>query len=137
MKTKILIVDDHDFFRESLKRFISDTLDMCVFTEAGSGDEALDIARSSDFDLVVLDIAMPGRSGLDVLKELKSTKPHLPVLILSMFPAEHYELSAMKTGAEGYVTKDKMIDELIGAMQRILHGKKYFSFSLPEELRGD
>ncbi len=137
LKTKILIVDDHKFFRDTLKLFISETSDMTVVAEASNGDEALDIASRNDFDLVVLDIAMPGRSGLDVLKELKSIKPYLSVLILSMFPVEHYELSVMKAGADGYVKKDNMTDELIKAMQQILHGEKYFSFSLPEELGGN
>jgi DNA-binding NarL/FixJ family response regulator len=137
IKSKILIVDDQKVFRDVLTNIISETSDMTVVAEASNGDEALAMASKNDFDMVILDIAMPGISGLDVLKELKIKKPYLPILMLSMFPAEHYELSARKTGADGYVTKDNMADELIKAMQQILDGGKYFSFSLPEELGGN
>jgi len=128
VKSKILIVDDHELFRDRLKRFISETSDMAVADEAGNGHEALDKASKNDFDMVVLDINMPGISGLDVLQELKSRKPYLSVLMLSMFPVEHYELSVMKAGGDGYVTKDNMTDELIKAMRQILNGGKYFDF---------
>ena len=134
IKSKILIVDDQKVFRDVLTNIISETSDMTVVAEASDGDEALDMASKNDFDMVILDIAMPGISGLDVLKELKIKKPHLPVLILSMFPAEHYELSVLNAGADGYVTKDNMMDDLIEAMRQILNGGKYFNFSLPEEL---
>jgi two-component system invasion response regulator UvrY len=132
-KKRILIVDDNKVFREMLKRFISETPDMTVIAEAGDGDEALRIANRNDFDIVILDIAMPNRYGLDVLNDLKSMKPYLPVLILSMFPEEYYELSAMKNGADGYVRKDNMADHLIEAIQRILNNGKYFNVSLTEE----
>jgi len=137
VKSKILIVDDHELFRDRLKRFISETSDMTVTDEAGNGNEALDKAGKNDYDMVVLDINMPGMSGLDVLEELKNRKPYLSVLMLSMFPVEHYELSVMKAGGDGYVTKDNMTDELIKAMRQILNGGKYFNFLLPEELRGN
>jgi len=128
VKSKILIVDDHELFRDRLRRFISETSDMVVADEAGNGYEALDKASKNDFDMVVLDINMPGISGLDVLQELKSRKPYLSILMLSMFPVEHYELSVMKAGGDGYVTKDNMTDELIKAMRQILDGGKYFDF---------
>jgi DNA-binding NarL/FixJ family response regulator len=133
VKSKILIVDDHELFRESLKQFISETSDMAVADEAGNGHEAIDKVSKNDFDMVVLDINMPGISGLDVLKELKMKKPYLSVLMLSMFPVEHYELSVMNAGGDGYVTKDNMTDELIKAMRQILNRGKYFNFLLPEE----
>lgn len=136
-KKKILIADDQKVFRNMLTNIISETSDMTVVAEASNGDEALDMASKNDFDLVVLDIAMPGIGGIDVLKELKSIKPYLPVLMLSMFPAEHYELSVLNAGADGYVTKDNMIDDLIKAMRHILDGGKYFNFSLPEEFGGN
>jgi len=131
-KKRILIIDDNKAFREILKRFISETSNMNVTAEAGDGDEALHIASKNDFDIVTLDIAMPNRDGLDVLNELKSMKPYLPVLILSMFPEEYYELSVMNDGADGYVRKDNMADHLIEAIQRILNGGKYFNVSLTE-----
>jgi two-component system invasion response regulator UvrY len=136
-KTKILIVDDNKVFREMLKFFISETPDMSVIAEASNGDEALEIAGKNDFDLVILDIDMPGKSGLDVLNELKIKKPQLPVLMLSMFPAEQYELSVLRAGADGYVTKNNMTDDLIEAMQRIMDGEKYFNVTFPEELQGN
>jgi len=128
VKSTILIVDDHELFRDRLRRFISETSDMVVADEAGNGYEALDKAGKNDFDMVVLDINMPGISGLDVLEELKSRKPYLSVLMLSMFPVEHYELSVIKAGGDGYVTKDNMTYELIKAMRQILDGEKYFNF---------
>jgi len=109
---------------------------MVVTDEAGNGNDALEKASKKFFDMVVLDIDMPGMSGLDVLQELKSKNPDLSVLMLSMFPVEHYELSVMKTGGDGYMTKGNMTDELIMAMRQILKGGKYFNFSLPEELGG-
>jgi two-component system, NarL family, invasion response regulator UvrY len=134
IKANILIVDDNELFRERLRRFISETSDMVVTDEAGNGNDALEKASKKFFDMVVLDIDMPGMSGLDVLQELKSKNPDLSVLVLSMFPVEHYELSVMKTGGDGYMTKGNMTDELIMAMRQILNGGKYFNFSLPEEL---
>jgi two-component system, NarL family, invasion response regulator UvrY len=136
IKANILIVDDNELFRERLRRFISETSDMVVTDEAGNGNDALEKASKKFFDMVVLDIDMPGMSGLDVLQELKSKNPDLSVLVLSMFPVEHYELSVMKTGGDGYMTKGNMTDELIMAMRQILKGGKYFNFSLPEELGG-
>jgi DNA-binding NarL/FixJ family response regulator len=136
IKANILIVDDNELFRERLRRFISETSDMVVTDEAGNGNDALEKASKKFFDMVVLDIDMPGMSGLDVLQELKSKNPDLSVLMLSMFPVEHYELSVMKTGGDGYMTKGNMTDELIMAMRQILKGGKYFNFSLPEELGG-
>jgi two-component system invasion response regulator UvrY len=131
-KKRILIVDDNKIFRETLKFLISQTPDMTVTAEAGDGNEAIDTASKDDFDIVILDIAMPGRDGLNVLKELKIRKPHLPTLILSMFPAEQYELAASMLGADGYIRKDDMADQLIEAIKRILNGGKYFNVSLTE-----
>jgi two-component system, NarL family, invasion response regulator UvrY len=136
-KMEIFIVDDNKVFRDMLKYFISETPDMTVVAEACDGDEAVAMASKNDFDLVILDIAMPGKSGLDVLHELKRMKPYMPILMLSMFPEEHYELSVMNDGADGYVRKDNMVDQLIEAVQRILHGGKYFNIALPEEWGGN
>jgi two-component system invasion response regulator UvrY len=136
-KTKILIADDNKVFRELLKYFIAEIPGMAVSAEATNGHEAFDIASRNDFDMVILDITMPDRDGLDVLKELKMKKPQLPILMLSMFPAEQYELSVLKAGADGYVTKNNMTDDLIEAMQRILGGEKYFNVTFPEELQSN
>ncbi len=134
---KILIADDHPVVRKGLKDIIQATPDMTVSGEASKGQEVLENVRKIDFDVVVLDIAMPGRSGLDILKELKSGKPELPVLILSIHPEEQYAVRVLKAGASGYLTKDSAPDELITAIRKVSRGKKYISDSLAEKLAYD
>lgn len=131
---KILIADDHAIFREGLKQIIARTVDMEVAGEAADGQEVLRKVRENDYDLVVLDISMPGRSGLDVLTEIKSLKPRLPVLILSMHPEEQYAVRAFRAGAAGYVTKGSPPQELVEALEKVALGKKYVSPSLAEAL---
>lgn len=131
---KILIADDHSIVREGLKQVLADTSDMVVSDEAASTDEALKKALEGDFDVVVLDISMPGRGGLDALKQIKSQKPKLPVLILSMYPEEQYALRVLKAGASGYLTKESAPDELIGAIRKVSKGMKYVSAHLAEEI---
>jgi DNA-binding NarL/FixJ family response regulator len=134
---KILIADDHPVVRKGLKDIIQATSDMTVSGEASDGQEVLENVRKIDFDVVVLDIAMPGRSGLDILKELKSGKPELPVLILSIHPEDQYAVRVLKAGASGYLTKDSAPDELITAIRKVSRGKKYISASLAEKLAYD
>jgi DNA-binding NarL/FixJ family response regulator len=134
---KILIADDHPVVRKGLKEIIQATPDMTVSGEASDGQEVLEKVMKIDFDVVVLDIAMPGRSGLDVLKELKRGKPELPVLILSIHPEEQYAVRVLKAGASGYLTKDSAPDELITAILKVSRGKKYISSSLAEKLAYD
>jgi DNA-binding NarL/FixJ family response regulator len=134
---KILIADDHPVVRKGLKDIIQATPDMTVSGEASDGQEVLENVRKIDFDVVVLDIAMPGRSGLDILKELKSGKPELPVLILSIHPEDQYAVRVLKAGASGYLTKDSAPDELITAIRKVSRGKKYISASLAEKLAYD
>jgi len=110
---------------------------MTVADEANNGQEVLKKALKKDFDVVVLDISMPGRSGLDILKELKIRKPKLSVLVLSVHPEEHYAVRALKAGASGYLTKESAPEELIKAIHRISLGKKYISSSLAEKLALD
>jgi DNA-binding NarL/FixJ family response regulator len=131
---KILIADDHSIVRKGLKQVLADTSDMVVSDEAASTDEALKKALEGDFDVVVLDISMPGRGGLDALKQIKSQKPKLPVLILSMYPEEQYALRVLKAGASGYLTKESAPDELIGAIRKVSKGMKYVSAHLAEEI---
>jgi two-component system invasion response regulator UvrY len=116
---KILIADDHAIVREGLKQILSETPDMVVTAEAADGTEALDRVSKNDLDLVVLDISMPGRSGLDILKEIKSQWPELPVLILSMYPEEQYAARVLKAGASGYLTKESAPDELVNVIRKI------------------
>ncbi|HXE94935.1 MAG TPA: response regulator transcription factor [Dongiaceae bacterium] len=131
---KILIADDHAIFREGLKQIISKTVGMVVADEATDGQEALCKIRENDYDVVLLDISMPGRNGLDIMAEIKNLKPKLPVLILSMHPEEQYAVRALKAGASGYLTKGNPPQELIEALHKVAQGKKYFSPNLAEAL---
>ena len=131
---RILVADDHAIVRNGLKQIVSDTPDMIVAGEASNGQEALNKALEDDYDVVLLDITMPDRSGLDVLKEIKSQKPELPVLILSIHPEEQYAVRALKAGAAGYLTKESAPEELIRAMQKVSCGDKYVTSSLAEKL---
>lgn len=131
---RILVADDHAVVRNGLKQIVSDTPDMVVTAEASNGQEALNKALEDDYDIVLLDITMPDRSGLDILKEIKSQKPELPVLILSMHPEEQYAVRALKAGAAGYLTKESAPEELIRAMRRVSGGGKYITSSLAEKL---
>ena len=131
---KILIADDHPVVRKGLKEIIEETPGMMVGDEASNGQETIEKVRESDFDIVLLDISMPGRSGLEILKELKSEKPDLSVLILSMHPEEQYAVRVLKAGASGYLTKESAPDELIAAIRKASIGRKYVSSSLAEKL---
>lgn len=131
---KILIADDHAIFREGLKQVIATTANMEVADEVAEGREVLARIRENDYDILILDISLSGRSGLDILPEIKSFRPKLPVLILSMHPEEQYALRAMKLGASGYMTKGSSSQELIDALYKISMGKKYVSESLAETL---
>lgn len=131
---KILIADDHAIVREGLKQILSDTKDMTVAGEAATAREALSLSARRSFDVVLLDISMPGGGGLEVLKQLKSHKPRLPVLVLSMYPEEQYALRVLKAGASGYLSKEGAPGELIQAVRKVAQGMKYISPSLAEEL---
>lgn len=133
-KIKILIADDHPIVRAGFKQVIADMPDMLVADEAGNGQEVLNLIGKKDYDLVLLDISMPGRSGLEILKDLKSEKPKLPVLILSIYPEEQYAVRALRAGASGYMTKASAANELIAAIRKISAGGKYISASLAEKL---
>jgi len=104
-KVTILIADDHPIVRAGFKQVIADTGDMEVAAEAGSGSEALALIQKHDYDVVLLDISMPGRSGLEVIKDIKALKPKLPVMFLSIYPEEQYAIRALRAGAAGYLTK--------------------------------
>jgi two-component system invasion response regulator UvrY len=131
---KILIADDHTIVREGLKQILAETADMMVAGEATTGHEVLEMVRREDWDLVLLDLAMPGKDGLDTLKELKQEKPKLPVLILSIYPEEQYAVRLLKAGASGYLTKESAPDELIAAIRKVSQKGKYVSASLGEKL---
>lgn len=136
-KLRIMLADDHTMFREGLKKVLSMSPGFVVTDEAGNAPEALDKIRKSDFDVIVLDISMPGGDGIDVLKEIRHFKPRLPVLILSMYPEDQYAYRAIKAGASGYLTKDKATGELIDAIRQIASGRKYISKEVAEQLAVD
>ena len=131
---KILVVDDHTIVREGLKQILSEVSDIIVAGEASDGNQALNQVYKGDYDLVLLDIAMPGIRGLDVLKQLKTEKPDLPILMLSMYPEEQYAVRTLKAGASGYLTKESAPEELIAAIRKVCAGGKYVTSSLAEKL---
>ena len=131
---RVLIADDHEIVRKGLKQIISDTLGIEVTDEASNGQEALDKIKQTNFDVVLLDIKMPGRTGLDILKDIKQFNPNLAVLILTIYPEEQYAIRVLQSGASGYLTKDSAADELILAIQKVASGGKYVSASLAEKL---
>ena len=140
---RILIADDHAVVRQGLIQIVSDTSDMVVSGEASSGREVLAKISEDKYDVVVLDIAMPDFSGLDVLNEIKRTKPELSVLMLSIYPEEQYAVRALKAGACGYLTKKVAPKELIRAIRKVYGGGKYvtaygegFSTQPPRHLPG-
>jgi two-component system invasion response regulator UvrY len=134
--TRILVADDHAIFREGLRQILEDFDDLVV-DEASRGQEVLDKVAKNDYDLLLLDIAMPGLSGLDTLKLLKNQKPRLRVLILSMYPEEQYAVRAIKAGASGYITKASASEELIEAIRKVSTGGRHISSSLAEKLLFD
>lgn len=131
---KILIADDHPIVRKGLKEIIEDSSGMKVIDEASTGQEVLEKVFKTEFDVVLLDISMPGKSGLDVLTELKSHYPKLTILVLSMHPEEQYAVQVLKAGASGYLTKESAPDELLQALRKVSKGGKYVSSSLAEKL---
>jgi len=134
---RILVADDHEVVRKGLVNVLSETLKPIKIDEASNGQEAVSKASKTEYDLVVLDLKMPGKSGLDVLKEIKQHRPKLPVVILSMHPEEQFAIRSMRAGASGYLTKECAGDELVLAIRKALKGEKYISGSLAEILADD
>ncbi len=133
----ILIADDHAVVREGLKQILAELDDSVAIAEASNGQEVLEKIHQSRFDIILLDISMPGQNGLEILKQIKSEKPEISILILSMYPEEQYAIRALKAGASGYLTKESAPQELIQAIQRIASGRKYITPSLAEKLAYD
>jgi two-component system invasion response regulator UvrY len=133
-KKKILIADDHAVVRQGLKHIISETADMIVAGEAADGWEVIEKAGNKGYDAVLLDISLPGKNGIEILKELKRKYPRLPVLILSIHPEDQYALRALKAGASGYLTKESSPEELVEALEKISRGGKYVTSTFAEEL---
>jgi DNA-binding NarL/FixJ family response regulator len=134
LMTRILIADDHAIVREGLKQVIAKAPDMTVTAEATDGHEAVGKATAEDCDVVLLDISMPGRNGLEALRLIKSQNPRLAILMLSVHSEETYAVRALKAGASGYLTKDSAPERLIEAIRKVSLGGKYVSPSLAERL---
>ena len=131
---KVIIVDDHSVVRRGLKQIIEDEPDMKVAGEAKNAGECFSLVRTTDCTLIILDITLPDRSGLDVLKQLKYEYPTLPVLILSIHPEDLYGLRLIKAGASGYMMKEGAPEELVKAIRKVNAGGKYVSASLAEKM---
>ena len=131
---KILIADDHAVVRAGLKQILTGVSGVTEIDGVADGDEVMEKIKEKDYDVVVLDISMPGKNGLEVLKQLKSAKPKLPVLMLSMYAEGQYAVRVLKAGASGYLTKDSASEELVNAVEKIYLGRKYITPSLAEKL---
>ena len=131
---KILLTDDHAVVRQGLKLILADHFKHAVFGEARNAQEAFTRVAKEKWDVAVLDVTMPGRSGLEVLKEIKRLRPKMPVLILSMHPEDQFAVRMLKTGAAGYLTKESAGEELVGAIEKVVGGGRYISSSLAERM---
>lgn len=130
----ILVADDHALLRSGLRRILEASLPEVRVGEAGTVDEALAVLRKGPWDLLLLDISMPGRSGLDAIPEIKEQHPRLPILVLSMFGEQQFAIRALKAGASAYLTKEHAPEELILAIRTVLGGRRYIGASLAEAL---
>jgi DNA-binding NarL/FixJ family response regulator len=135
--TRVLLADDHAMVRAGLREILADTGDIVVEGEAGTGAEALARIREKDFDVLVLDMSMPGRSGVELIKQLKKEKPKLRILVLSMHSEAQYAVRAIKAGASGYLTKDAAAEQLVAAIRRVAGGGAYMSPEAAERLAQD
>jgi two-component system, NarL family, invasion response regulator UvrY len=133
-RLNIIIADDHRIVRIGIKQIMEECPDIASVDEAIDGQDLIEKARKKNYDAILLDLAMPGRDGLEILKQLKSECSNAPVLILSVYPEEQYALRALKAGAAGYLTKAAAPDELIDAIKKITSGKKYITASMAEQL---
>ncbi len=133
----VLIADDHAILRRGLKEILEDDLQDAIYGEAGNAQQVLAEVQRYEWDLVILDITMPGRSGLDLLHDLKQLRPNLPVLVLSMHPEDQYAKRVLKAGAAGYMNKETAPKELVKAVGKVLSGGRYVSAALAEKLASD
>ncbi len=131
---RVLIADDHALFRAGLRQFLVQSLSAADIGEAASGNETLSCLQRSEWDLLVLDINMPDRSGLDILRHVRSGHPGTRVLVLSGYPERQYALNVLRAGASGYIAKDCAPEELLKAVRMVLQGRRYVSDSLAELL---
>jgi two-component system, NarL family, invasion response regulator UvrY len=131
---KILIADDHAVVRQGLKQILADEFRRATFGEAANAQETIDKVAGDDWDAVVLDVTMPGRSGLEALREIRKFKPRLPILVLSMHPEDQFAMRVLKSGASGYMTKESAPSDLVGALRKVMSGGRYVSPALAEKM---
>jgi len=131
---KIIVADDHPVFREGLKRILSKEIDMDVSGEVSSGEELLNELTESEYDLIVLDVGLPGRSGIDILADIRKMDAKIPILIYSMHPEERFGVRAFKAGADAYLSKEEKPDVLFKAIRRISMGHKYITPTIAEQM---
>ncbi len=131
---KVIIADDHSIVRKGLKQILLEEYPFATVGEASNAEELIKLAMSDTWDVVITDLSMPGRSGLDALRQIREAFPKLPVLVLSMHPEDQYAIRVLKAGASGYLNKDTAQDELIQAMRKVLIGKKYISAKVAEQM---
>jgi DNA-binding NarL/FixJ family response regulator len=131
---RILLADDHAVVRQGVKQIIAEAFGQASFGEAQNVHDLLEVVGSEHWDIVVLDLAMPGGNGLEALKQIKHNHPQTPVLILSMFPEDQYAVRTIIAGASGYLNKESAPEELVSAIRKVLHGGKYISPAVADEL---
>jgi len=134
MNVQVLIADDHPVVRQGLKQMLSAETDLTVAGEAGNGHEAIELCGRVAWDVAVVDYNMPGRGGVDLVKELRRRYPNRPVLVLSMYPEDQYAVRALKAGASGYLTKESATEELVNAIRKVANGGRFVSAAMGERL---
>lgn len=136
-KIKVIIADDHPLFRRGLKHAFSETPDIEVVDEAENGDDLLKKISGANLNVILMDVAMPGKTGLDLLKQLRDEQPKLPVLVLTVYPEEHYAVRYFKAGASGFITKESSTDQIYAAVRKVASGGKFASPEITEKLAFD
>lgn len=131
---KILVVDDHALIRKGIRQLLDDCPDMQVTGEAETGMQAISMARNGNYDVILLDLALPDKHGTDVLMQLKSEQPDIKIIVLSMHPEDQYGVRMLKAGAVGYLNKQSAPEKLVSAIRHVMNGKKYINKKLAEQL---
>lgn len=134
---KVFIVDDHEIIRRSLKMILKDASDLLVVGEAQDGKEALETIPGTDIDVLLLDMNMPGKCGIELLTDLKKLKPEMHIIVLTIHPEDRFALKTLKAGASGYLCKDTALEELVSAIQKVHNKGRYISATLAEQLAFD
>lgn len=134
---RIVLADDHMIVRQGLKQILGDELDFKIVGEAANGNDTLGLVGDTEFDVLVLDMSMPGRSGIELIKLIKAEKPKLPVLVLSMHKEEQYAVRAIKAGAAGYLTKESAADQLVSAIRKVARGGVFITPAVAERMALD